>query len=72
MPFISPSQDLKDFVDIEVTVLKEQGLAPDIYWHQHDAAVLVTDRLIVEIGPNPDGDEGEEKYVADYLKVERP
>ncbi len=71
MPHINPSQDLRDFVDIEVAVLKDQGLSPDIYYHEYDNAVLVTDRILVEISPNPDGDEGEEKYVADYSEVIR-
>ena len=71
MPIINPNQDLKDFVDIEVELLKYGGFSPDIYWHQHDAAVLITDRLLVEISPNPDGDEGEEKYIAEVHDIGR-
>lgn len=68
-----PSQDLRDFVMVETAVVQSQYGAPDVYWNaEHDCAVLVTDRRLVEIYRNPDHEEGDELYVADYVKMHRP
>ncbi len=70
---VLPSRDLRDFVAVEVEACRQSYGAPDIYWNnEHDCAVLVTDRRLVEIYRNPDHEEGEELYVADYIEMHRP
>ena len=72
---VSPTQSLRDFVEQEIAAVTPQYGAPDVYYNiEHDCAVLVTDRRLVEIYRNPDrlDDPEATMYVADYIETRRP
>ena len=64
-----PSKALRDAVDIEVDVLYDEGYGnADIYWHEYDQAVIVADRVLVEVYPDPDEESG---FVMDRHPITR-